>query len=168
MHPLVTQLHFARAEFQRVMAGVSAEDGMRRLLPSNSLSWMVAHLANQEQSYWLMFPKGAEAVLYPALNDQVGYGKPASVPDWDTAWRMWNDITQSADAYLGTLTSETLTTHFEWQDKLVRESQGTMLLRNIYHYWFHIGEVHGLRQQMGHTDLPQFVGDMSAAIYNPA
>ena len=36
-----------------------------------------------------------------------------------------------------------------------------------YHYWFHTGEAHAIRQQLGQTDLPQFVGDMSAALYRP-
>ena len=42
-----------------------------------------------------------------------------------------------------------------------------MLQRNFYHYWFHIGEAHAIRQMLGHPDLPQFVGDMSTAIYRP-
>lgn len=41
------------------------------------------------------------------------------------------------------------------------------ILRNIYHYWFHLGEAHAIRQLLGHTDLPQFVGDMSEALYRP-
>lgn len=167
MHPLITQLRFARAEFQRVFAGVSAEDGTRRLLPSNALSWTVAHLANQEQSYWLLLAQGKESVLYPDLNNQVGFGKPASVPAWDEAWQIWETITHTADAYLDTLTSADLTTHSEFRGQPVAESKGTQLLRTIHHYWFHIGEVHALRQQMGHPDLPQFVGDMSAAVYTP-
>ena len=34
-----------------------------------------------------------------------------------------------------------------------------------YHYWFHTGEAHAIRQQLGDGELPQFVGDMSAAMY---
>jgi hypothetical protein len=40
-----------------------------------------------------------------------------------------------------------------------------MLHRNTYHYWYHLGEAHAIRQMLGHTDLPQFVGDMSEALY---
>jgi hypothetical protein len=29
------------------------------------------------------------------------------------------------------------------------------------------GEAHAIRQMLGHTDLPQFVGDMSEALYRP-
>jgi hypothetical protein len=35
-----------------------------------------------------------------------------------------------------------------------------MLLRTTYHYFFHTGEAHAIRQQLGHPDLPYFVGDM--------
>jgi len=31
-----------------------------------------------------------------------------------------------------------------------------------YHYWFHIGEAHAVRQMLGHVNLPDFVGDLSA------
>ena len=41
------------------------------------------------------------------------------------------------------------------------ESIGQLLLRNIFHYWYHIGEAGAIRQQLGHQDLPQFVGDTS-------
>lgn len=40
-HPLVTQLRFARSEFVRCLDGVSEEDGVKRLLPMNCLSWIV-------------------------------------------------------------------------------------------------------------------------------
>jgi hypothetical protein len=45
-HPLVSQLRFARSEFVRGLDGVSEEDGTRRVLPMNSLGWMVGQLAN--------------------------------------------------------------------------------------------------------------------------
>lgn len=40
-------------------------------------------------------------------------------------------------------------------------------LRNIYHYRCHIGEAHAVRQQLGHRDLPQFVGDMGSIPFQP-
>ena len=44
---------------------------------------------------------------------------------------------------------------------------GTLILRNTYHYWYHTGEAHAIRQMLGHQDLPQFVGDFGRAIYTP-
>jgi hypothetical protein len=28
----------------------------------------------------------------------------------------------------------------------------------IYHYWYHTGENAAIRQMLGHTNLPQYVG----------
>ncbi len=38
------------------------------------------------------------------------------------------------------------------------ENFGTKLLRLTYHYFYHTGEAHAVRQQLGHPDLPFFVG----------
>ena len=32
--------------------------------------------------------------------------------------------------------------------------------RVIYHYWYHTGENLAIRQLLGHTDLPEFVGNI--------
>jgi hypothetical protein len=101
------------------------------------------------------------------LNSLVGYGQPASTPPLDEMWAVWQRVAGAADPFLDTITTEMLATHFELRGKPVKESMGTMLLRNIYHYWFHTGEAHAVRQQLGHTDLPQFVGSMATAVYQP-
>ena len=164
-HPLVNQLRFTRGELLRCLQGVSDADARRRIEPMNCLSWMVGHLADQENRYWVMVAQGQ--TLAPELNEQVGYRKPASTPSFEEMWSAWRAITEVADRYLDTLTPELMQTHFEWKGKPMRENIGTMLLRNIHHYWFHIGEAYALRQMLGHTDLPEFVGDMSAAGYRP-
>ena len=164
-HPLVTQLRFARSELVRCLEGVSGGDGHRRLMPMNCISWIVGHLADQENRYWVLWAQGER--LAPGLHELVGYGQPASTPPLDEMWAAWHDITRAADRYLDTLTPEVLQTHLEWKGQPLRESVGTMLLRNIYHYWFHMGEAHAIRQMLGHPHLPQFVGDMSEAVYRP-
>jgi len=164
-HPLVTQLRFARSEFLRCLDGISAEDACHRFEPMNCVSWMIGHLANQEHRYWVIAAQGK--TLVPELNDLVGFGKPASTPPLDEMWNTWQTVTAAADIYLNTVTPDILQTHFDWQGKPFPESAGTLLQRNIYHYWFHIGEAHAVRQMLGHPDLPQFVGDMSNAIYRP-
>jgi uncharacterized damage-inducible protein DinB len=164
-HFLVDQLRFARSEFVRCLEGVSEEDACRRLEPMNCISWIVGHLANQEHRYWVILGQGQD--LAPDLNDLVGYGKPASTPLLSEMWDTWRTVTAAADTYLDTLTPERMLTHFEREGKPVAESVGTMLLRNLYHYWFHTGEGHAIRQMLGHPDLPQFVGDMARAPYRP-
>ena len=165
LHPLVTQLHFARSEFARCLEGVSAADACRRLEPINCISWIVGHLANQEHRYWVMAAQERE--LAPGLNDLVGYGKPASTPPLDEMWAAWRTVTAAADKYLATLTPQILQTHLEWKGRTWPESVGTLLQRNLYHYWYHTGEASAIRQLLGHTQLPDFVGDMSAAVYRP-
>lgn len=153
---LIRQLQFARAEFQRVFIGLEPGEAHRRLLPSNSLSWTVGHLAWQEQRYWIWGPTGRTPI--PELNELVAYGKPATIPDYAAMWDAWRSITSTADQFLNTLQESDLNVRYEIDGRPFFESIGTLLQRNIFHYWFHIGEVHGLRQQMGHVDLPNFVG----------
>jgi uncharacterized damage-inducible protein DinB len=164
-HALVTQLRFARSEFQRCLEGLTDEDARRRLLPMNSISWMIGHLANQEHFYWVFLAQ--EKNVASGLNDLVGFGKPATTPPLDEMWQTWQRVTTTADPFLDTLTTTQLGTFFQLRGQAMRESIGTMLLRNIYHYWFHTGEAHAVRQQLGHPDLPQFVGNMETAVYQP-
>ena len=164
-HPLVTQLHFARSEFVRCLEGLSDEDARRRLMPMNCISWMIGHLAVQEQFYWIYLAQGK--VVQPDLYELVGYGRPASTPPLADMWQAWQQITAVADDYLETVTPEQLMAHLTQGETASRESVGTMLLRVTYHYWFHTGEAHAVRQQLGHPDLPQFVGDMRTAVYQP-
>jgi uncharacterized damage-inducible protein DinB len=163
-HPLVTQLRFTRSQFVRCVGGVTAQDAQKRLFPMNCISWIVGHLASQENAYWSLFAQGKK--LQKGLNDRVGFGKPASTPPLDEMWQAWHEVTGEADKYLDILTTEILKTHLLWKEKPLQESIGTMLLRNIYHYWFHTGEAYAIRQQLGHTSLPIFVGEMDSAFYS--
>jgi hypothetical protein len=164
VHPLVTQLWFTRKEFVRCTDGVSAEDAIHRIMPMNCLSWIVGHLASQEHYLWLELAQGLD--IAPGLHERVGYNRPASTPPWDEMWSLWGTITTAADDYLATINSEMLSTHLVWQGENIAEDVGTSLLRNIYHYWFHLGEAHAIRQMLGHTDLPQFVGNMSEVLHH--
>lgn len=162
-HSLVTQFQFTRSEFKRCLEGISAEDAVKRIEPMNSISWVVGHLANQEHFYWVRLAQGQNIV--PELNDRVGTGKPASTPPLDEMWEVWHRVTQSADQYLETLTSEIMQTHFDFNGKTLSESIGTQLQRTLYHYWFHTGEAHAIRQQLGHAGLPEFVGGFGHAVF---
>jgi hypothetical protein len=159
-HPLVEQLHFARRELVRCLDGVSEEDAVRRIEPMNSISWIVGHLADQENRYWVLYAQGRDVA--PGLNDRVGSGRPASTPPLDEMWDTWRAVTAAADDYLNGLTVEDLAAYLEVDGRPRRSNVGTMLERNLFHYWFHIGEAHAIRQVLGHQDLPQFVGAMPA------
>lgn len=157
-HPYVSQLRFARSELVRCLEGTSAEDGVRRIEPMNCLSWIVGHLANQEHRYWVQWAQDKN--IAPGLNDLVGYGRPPSTPSWGKMWALWQRVTTSADHYLDNLPPSALSVMLQPGDRPA-QCVGRLMLRNICHYWFHLGEAHAIRQMLGHRDLPQFVGDLS-------
>ncbi len=164
-HPLVDQLRFTRSEFVRALEGVTDEEARRRFMPMNCLSWMVGHLAAQEQRYWLYFAQGK--VVLPEINAQ-GYGAPATTPPLAAMWEAWHTITAATDPWLDSLTTPLLLTTPTLDGKPIFEDIGTLLRRTTYHYWYHTGELQAIRQMLGHTNLPQFVGDLGEqAPYRP-
>jgi hypothetical protein len=130
----------------------------------------------------VFFPQGK--VPHPELNKSVGFGKPATTPPLAEMWQVWHDITSAADTFLDTLMTEDLLPHLTQETGSVEngyeaavfgtlskralakgvirswENVGTMLLRTTYHYFYHTGEAHAIRQKLGHPDLPYFVGNM--------
>ncbi len=165
-HPLVEQLRFARAEFQRGLGGVTPVEAQERFLPMNCISWNVGHLAWQEQRYWLINEQGI--TLYPDIDRVFRSGNPASNPLLEDVQAAWQAITTAADPWLDTLTTETLLLPFTLDGVPQRYNLGSRLYRTTYHYWYHTGENAAIRQMLGHTDLPQFVGPVEErASYRP-
>jgi hypothetical protein len=159
IHPLVLQLKFTRAEFRRGLKGLSEEDAVKRILPMNCISWNIGHLAWQEQRYFLYYGQGL--MPYPDVQAAYAYGAPASTPPLREVLNHWRKITQAADPWLGSLTTEKLQEQAIGKDgKPLQRVFGNLLQRTIYHYWYHTGENLAIRQVLGHTDLPQFVGNI--------
>jgi len=138
---------------------------VKRVMPMNCISWMVGHMANQEHRYWVIFAQ--QKNVAPDLYELVGYGKPASTPPLDEMWAAWWKVTAAVDDYLDTLTPAIMQGFLLRDGKPVDETIGTLLMRNIYHYWYHTGEAAVVRQMLGHTNLPEFVGDVNTAAYRP-
>ena len=165
-HPLIVQLRFTRSEFKRALEGISNADAHRRFLPMNCISWNIGHLAWQEHRYWLTRLQGKTPL--PHINELVGYGQPACTPPLAETWEAWQTITQLADPFLDTLTTEKLREIHYLDDQQTNYTAGNLLQRVIYHYWYHTGENMAIRQMLGHTDLPEFVGNIDdEAPYRP-
>jgi DinB superfamily len=161
-HPLVTQLRFTRSEWIRGLKSVTADEGARRFGPINPIAWMIGHLAWQEQLYWL---ERAQDRTVVSEVKQFGCGKPLTVPPLDEAWTWWRAVITAADPYLDSLASSQLTRR--WKRESSNETPGTKLHRTTYHYWFHLGESQAIRQMLGHTRLPSFVGGFGKFQYRP-
>ena len=157
-HPLIIQLRFARSEFKRALEGLSDTDARCRFLPMNCISWNIGHMAWQEQRYWLTRLQGL--IPLPHLNELVGNGQPACTPPLAEMWDAWQTITHLADPFLSTLTTERLHEIHSLDDRQTHYTAGTLLQRVIYHYWYHTGENAAIWQLLGHTGLPEFVGNI--------
>jgi len=151
-------MRFARSEFVRALDGVTEDEGLRRFLPINSLGWMVGHLTSQERRYWLWRAQGNN--LMPEIDAIAGYGQPASTPSLAAMWDVWRTVTAASDPWLDNLTTEMLQTKLIVDGEEWGESLGNMVRRVTYHYFFHLGESQAVRQLLGHTNLPDFVGDI--------
>ena len=154
---IINQLLFVRSEFKKGFSGVTEEEGKQRVMPINSIGWIVGHLAWHEQYYWLT--RAQDKTLVPEINDQVGFGKPASTPSLKKMISYWEKITQDSDDYLFQMKESDLLEKMVVKGKELPFNIGTMISRVIYHYWYHNGEMQALRQLMGHSDLPDFVSD---------
>jgi len=162
----VDQLRFTRGEFKRGLAGITDDEARRRFMPMNCAAWNIGHLAWQEQRYFLLYGQGQ--LPFPEIDQQFAYRAPASTPALDDVWSAWQAITQAADPWLDNLTSEKLQEHVVRDGKPTRYIFGSLLQRVIYHYWYHAGENAAIRQNLGHTELPEFVGDIDTqAPYRP-
>jgi uncharacterized damage-inducible protein DinB len=155
-HPLVLQLRFTRGEFARAWKGISEEDAQRRVEPMNCISWIIGHLAWQEQDYFLRYGRGERP--FPAIDRQFANGAPASTPILAEVSTAWRAITVAADPWLDSLTTPILQEHVISRGEPIAYTHGNLLQRVIYHYWYHTGEIGAIRQLLGHDRLPQFVG----------
>jgi DinB superfamily len=156
-HPRVEQLRFARSEWQRGLEGLSDGDARKRLMPMNSISWMVGHLAWHERRVWA--ERGLGLRIEPIL-DLVANGAPASTPPLDEMWAAWARMVTLADPLLEAFTSETLELPLAHDGREDPPAAGSGLQRITYHYWSHIGEASAVRQLLGHEGLAEFVGDI--------
>lgn len=153
-HPLIVQFRFTRRELTHALAGVNDADARQRFVPINSISWVLGHLACAEQKIWLTSLLGQTPC--PHLDEIYGDGQPASTPPLQEMWEAWQTITQLADPLLDTLTTPMLQIpHAQYQ-----RTTGSLLMRLIYHYWYHTGEILAIRQLLGHPNLPEFVGEL--------
>jgi len=158
IHPLVAQLYFTRDEWLRGIEGVSSTEAVKHLGPMNCISWLVGHMAWQEQYYWLDLAQGK--VLFSELNSRFAYGSPKSSPSLVEVLHMWLEVTSFSRPFLDKLTSADLQEELLRHGKSVGQTLGTAMLRLIYHYWYHNGEVQSIRQLLGHKALPEFIGDI--------
>jgi hypothetical protein len=165
-HPLVDQLRFTRSEWLRGLKGVTEAAGARHFGQMNSIGWIVGHLAWQEQRYLLYRPQGV--MLREDIQRDFTTGGPMSTPSLAETLAAWRSITKATEPFLDQLTTKKLLVDLPLNGKRSGQTQGSAIRRMTYHYWFHIGEILAIRQQVGGKALPEYVGSIEAkAPYRP-
>jgi hypothetical protein len=96
--------------------------------------------------------------LFPDIDLTYASGAPASTPALAEMQAAWQTITTAADPWLDSPTTEQMLRPFTQNGRAGRFNLGSRIHRMIYHYWFHTGENAAIRQLLGHTNLPQYVG----------
>jgi len=153
---ILNQLRFARSEFQRGFEGVSDEDSRRRFMPINSIAWIVGHLAWHEQHYWL---KRAQGIIpFPRLEEVAAIGKPPADVLLNEMADLWQAAINASEDYLVKLSKEDMEKRLIVNGKELSANIGTMFMRITYHYFYHVGEMQAVRQLLGHSDLPSYIG----------
>lgn len=165
-HPLVDQLRFTRSEWLRGLKGVGDDAGARHFGQMNSIGWIVGHLAWQEQRYLLYRPQGV--MLREDIQKDFTTGGPMSTPSLAQTLAAWRSIAKASEPFLDQLTTKKLLVDLPLNGKKSGQTQGDAIRRMTYHYWFHIGEILAIRQQLGERGLPEYVGSIEAkAPYRP-
>jgi hypothetical protein len=132
----------------------------------NSIGWIVGHLTWQEQRYLLHRPQG----LMPREDIQREFttGGPMSTPSLAQMLAAWRAITKATEPFLDQLTTEKLLVDLPLNGKRSGQTQADAIRRMTFHYWFHIGEIQAIRQQIDNKGLPQYVGNLEGrAPYRP-
>jgi len=154
MHTLVAMQHLTRREFSRGLRDLSDEDARKRIEPMNCISWIIGHMAWQEHICFVAGPQGSGiGTEYRAFAN----GSAASQPPLEDTMALWCATCDAADEWLHAATEESMSVMFVSPGlRGHRENAGTLLTRNIFHYWSHIGEISAVRQVLGHR-APEFV-----------
>ena len=150
----------------RALRGVGDEAGARHFGQMNSIGWIVGHLAWQEQRYLLYRPQGV--MLREDIQKDFTTGGPMSTPSLAETLAAWRSIIKASEPFLDQLTTQKLLVDLPLNGKKSGQTQGDAIRRMTYHYWFHIGEILAIRQQLGGKGLPEYVGSIEArAPYRP-
>ncbi len=163
MHLLVEMQHLTRKEFLRGLTGERPDDGTRpltdedarhRIEPMNCITWIIGHMAHQEHTFFVAWPKGAP--VEPQY-EPFAFGGPPSQPPLEEVMALWRAACEAANPLLHAADEESLRQPVIAPGSAgMRENMGMLIVRNIFHYWCHIGEISAIRQVLGHRP-PQFV-----------
>ncbi len=160
MAQLITRILLAaRTDLLRAVDGLDNTHGALRLGGLNEAAWMIAHLAEQEQRYWLSAFR--DPAVAPEL-DAYRRGRPEEVMPLSRAIDTWLAVSAATEPRLLGLRETELARAAPDPGAGPGESVGVMCLRVFGHYYLHIGQLTAVRRWIG-LPVPAFVGRLPAA-----
>jgi hypothetical protein len=141
-------------DLDRVTAGLTESDAVRRIGSASPISWSVAHLANQLDSWVNVLFQGREP--HPFIGQEAfRYGAAGEPAPWAQVQEVVSEVRQVARPYLEGATEGDLAREVPYTGTM-RQLQGRevslryALVRIALHHYFHIGEIASARTSVGH------------------
>lgn len=144
----------AREEFLRVAEAVPNPGRGGAIGRLNPGSFIVAHIASQDDRVWNVAAQGFDADAW-LVEANAGHGAPRSAPDYAQALAALRRTFARSTPFLERLTHEDL-------ERAVASASGStppgrtiaaQLARSIGHTWAHAGELSALASLVGAPDL---------------
>ena len=140
-------------ELERVAAALPAPGRGRAIGRLNAGSWIVAHLAKQQDDYWNAGAQGLAPDVW-LVEQRVGFGDALLVPDFAEAVGAFGRVRAGAIPYLRSLSEKDLDTVVRRSSSSrVEQTAGELLARSVGHCFAHTGELAAIASLVGAPDL---------------
>ena len=150
---LVRLLWDAFDELERVAEALPAPGRGRAIGRLNAGSWIVAHLAKQQDDYWNVGVQGLDPDVW-LLEQRVGFGDEPSVPDFAEAVAAFGRVRARAIPYLRARRGADIdTVVLQRPSSGGEQTAGELLSRSIGHCFAHTGELASIASLVGAPDL---------------
>jgi hypothetical protein len=150
---LVRLLWDAYDEVERVASALPNPGRGRAIGRLNAGSWIVVHLAQQQEAYWCTGAQRLEPDGWLA-EQRAGFGDEPSVPDFGEATQAFARVRASATPYLRSLRPEDLDAVAPRSgSRGADQTTGDLLVRSVAHLFVHTGELTAIASLVGAPDL---------------
>ncbi|MEZ4502847.1 MAG: DinB family protein [Dehalococcoidia bacterium] len=154
-------VEFTIEEFRRGLEGLTAEEAVVRHPKAdgtsmNAASWIVAHVTGQWATARALVGGGERLAEQP--------GRDGTPPPWPETRATFDAVTGDLGWLEGSI-DDTMSTPSPRLEAIWGSgaAPGDYLMRAVLHTWFHMGEINGIRQLLGHPEIA-FVGSFEGRL----
>jgi uncharacterized damage-inducible protein DinB len=144
----------AWADFDRVTAGISAEDAVAQPDGQSSIAWALGHVTEHVDRWFNATLQGRDRHALLGA-DRFRIGSEGKADEWEEILAATDEVREAARPYLEQVMERDLEARFELPGSVMRElgplTLGYALLRTAAHHYFHVGVIACQRDRMGHS-----------------